>query len=473
MILVNRSRFLGQRSFPVVNLGRRFLGQEVSQPNRLLDIRTSVILSRGQMIFPSEMQKSLAYAKNNKNLTPLMGQVAGPVDINDWTSEERDLLEQVAANPSQEELDDLAMIDTFFGGMYCKGTECYRGTPYQGQLTVLQIMCARPDWRKTETYLRYYADNSGYFEGIPPWQGQEYNEYQARLKSAISDPFYCSPWIGGNVIPGWVPSKSKAGTKFGISSELGLDVSKPWKEIKLPLQNAIIFMKVMKDYPFPSPISIMPQYWFSKVIGDVRNLIHQSVLIPPDLVKFWATMSIVATYNEVAKEIQDELRRRAEKKFIINIFTSILIGVGISLGIGILSAGIGGLIGLSADLVGKVLSSVNEIVNQFMSQQEKKQAAKDMEKVAQQFSETDAAFAKEVQDAADYLERVAAEEVRATPPTPEELADMEERRRIAEATPGTGGAFYDVPPPGGPDLLPVVGGVAAVGVLAVVLSMLK
>ena len=473
MILVNRSRFLGQRSFPVVNIGRRFLGQEGAQPDRLLSVRTSVILSRGQMIFPSEMQKSLAYAKNNKNLTPVMGQFTGPVDINDWTPEERSLLEQVAANPTPEELNDLAMIDTFFGGMYCKGADCQKGTPYQGELTVLQIMCLRPDWTRAERYFRYYADNSGYFEGIPPWQGQEYNEYQVRLKAAISDPFYCTPWIGGDILPGWLPSKSKAGTKFGISSEFGLDVSKAWKEIKLPLQNAIIFMKVMKSYPFPSPISIMPQYWFAKVIGDVRNLVHQSVLIPPDLIKFWATMSIVANYNEVAKEIQDELRRRAEKEFIINIFKNILIGVGITLGIGILSAGIGGLIGLSADLVGKVLTGVNETVNQFMSEQEKREAAQEMAKVAQQFQETDGAFAKEVQDAADYLERSAAEEVRATPPTPEELADMEERRRIAESTPRTGGAFYGVPPPGGPDLLPVVGGVAAVGVLAVVLSMLK
>lgn len=473
MILVNRSRFLGRSSFPIVNLGRRFLGQEASGPNRLLDVRTSVILSRGQMIFPPEMQKSLAYAKNNKNLTPLMGQFTGPVDINDWTSEERDLLEQVAANPSQEELDDLAMIDTFFGGMYCKGTECYRGTPYQGQLTVLQIMCLKPDWTKAERYFRYYADHSGYFEGIPPWQGQEYNEYQVRLKAAVSDPFYCSPWIGGPILPGWLPSKSKAGTKFGISSEFNLDVSKSWREIRLPLQNAVVFMTVMKSYPFPSPISIMPQYWFSRVIDDVRNLVHQSVLIPPDLVKFWATMSIVSSYNEVSKAIQDELRRRAEKEFIINIFKNILIGVGISLGIGIVSAGIAGLIGLSADIVGKVLTGVNETVNQFLSEQEKREAAQEMAKVAQQFQETDSAFAKEVQDAADYLERSAAEEVRAMPPTPEELADMKERRRIAEGLPPTGGAFYDVPPPGAPDLLPVVGGVAAVGILAIILSSLK
>lgn len=467
MRLVNRRRFLGQPYFPVINLGRRFLGQEIPV-NRLLGVRTNIILSRGQLILPAEMQKSLALAASKK--MQFAWELTGPVDIQDWTPEERAALEEVAASPTQEELDELAKIDSFFDGLWCKGPVCTKGTPYQGNSTALQVMCGR-DWRTAETFLKYYANNSGYYTGTPPWQGAEYNVFLEKLKTLNSNPFYCAPWVA-TIIPSWVPSSSTYGQLQGIAREFDLDLSKPWGEIKLPLDNAITFMNVMKDYPFPIPINMMPQFWFRKVTKEVQNLIHQPVRIPAELVDFWATMSILINYDAVSKEIVEELKRRAEKQMIIDILTNLIIGVTVSVAIAGVAAAIAPLLPAGIPTT-EVLNSVKTAIDQIVSIEEKKQAARDMEKAAKQFEATDAAFAKKVDSAAKFLERAAAEEELLQPTTPEEVEQMARRSEAAAAIPNTGSSLYDVPAQQRSDLLPIVGGVAAVGLLAVLLTTLK
>lgn len=414
------------RRFPVTNLGRFSLGQAPPPVNRLMDIRTDFILSRYDILTGGEK----GWQVHSEGL-----------GISDIPAEVQRTLYEVMQNPSEEELRDIALMSSFFD-MPNYSENLYEACQYVQTGQVPQ---------------RGPVPKGGWKPGSVQRFGVEDRSID------LASPFFC-PSLES--LPDPASMRYVFPAFGGGPAYFGINFTEYWGDIRYAMNNALTFMRVMESYPFPSPIGVRPQVWYYHSQKEIQDLLRQPMYLPADLIRFWVTMNLALNYTVVANEVLRQLESKAKRQKRKALIEKIAMAAALAIITAGIASAIAPLIPAGAVITSsQVAGSITGGLNQIVSIQEKKQAAKSMEKIAKQFEQDDPAWAKEVDEAAHFLDRDAAEEEKYATMTPEEREAMDEAAQEPIPTPATAGYQYDAPMPG-VNVLPIVGGVAAAGLLA-------
>lgn len=376
------------------------------------------------------------------------------------TDDEKAVLALIAANPTTEELADLAMIDGFFPGPAENQWQERQGP--NNDLT--QQIC---EGLKTGTPVPVPNPNPGYQGGGGGFGGRFYMQptlsqlilawlLPAPLPTTLSqggggwrqptmvtpttvsaddvsalkkNPFYCGP----------------AGSYSYRNPSFGIDTSQPWGAVKLKVKQSIIVGNTIAGFPFPPPIDQYLGYFWNAAHSDIQTIISTPTLIDPKSVKYWITLFVIAHYNEMVDRIQSDLKKEAKKKKRKMIIQAIGLAV-----LGIVAA-----IVLPA-VIAAAVALIKTAITTYISIEEQKKAARAMADSAKLFEKDAPAFSAEAQDTAKMLDEVAAVQQYNQKPSPEMQDALNE---VAAETPSTG-----VSP-----LIPIGGGVAAAGLAAFLL----
>jgi hypothetical protein len=445
------------RPFPVVNvlqvrgLGARrrpFLAQ--ADQNRLLGIPVDILLARGQLavvtddaglVIPGRLTAS---EEASDILDDILSEYEEfrQEDLRKWGSETLDQMAAVANGPSRTEISDLGVVDTFFGESILEDRQPKRDWPF------LRRLCgADPDRRMDRLLLLRDESHQG-----------------LNIAALQANPFFCTP--PSEMPRSWMfryVSHGEAG--FGKYFRIGVG---EWGDVRRQVRNTISLLTALADYPFPSPISAAPGVWFWVLRDELVKFVKSDYDIHPELARLWVTLLTVENYNRVSSWVVAVLKDRAKRqkrKAIINKIAlgAALIVIGVGVGIALSTAIPVG----SAVSSGQVGQAATKIIGQEMAYQERRQAAEDMEQVARQFEQDDAAFAAEARRAADTIDAMAAAETRSRGLAPEEEEAIREGLVEREINPRDVGVhdFYPLEHESAPitDLL-LGGGIAAVGI---------
>lgn len=419
---------------------RLWMGQTVpsttlEQISRLDDLPVDVIRSRGQLLFDVDTERQ----RRPRDVFEHRNPTYKPVSIWDWTPEQKAVLQAVAADPRPSELADLRLVDGFFNGTSRFGLGLARGDE---NAAFVDVICGEQGW------------GGSIIKDLPnpvaiTRYGRGWNEV---LRAARANPFYC---------PGAAPipyPKSMYLYSGDLPKYFGISRTEDWGKAKIAVMNAITFLKVLENYPFPSPISVRPQTWYYWVQKDLQKIVNEPFLVSEDLARLYVTVGIVNTYNEVADKITRDLKKkekRAKRKRIIK-------AIGLTLTLGVITAGIA--TALAGVVSATVVQAGMNAVKTGISVVERREAAQKLEEVAKLFAESDAGFSREVQTAADMLDAIAAYTERNAPLDPEAADAIAEGQVEQEYSPATEGEQFDIPVE--PDTnWAAIGGVGA-GVLA-------
>lgn len=423
-----------------VLMGRSFLGQ--ATPNRLDGVSIQAIIGRIQLAptiqeylknpVPAPMFEQ-PYQRGRRQQT-------SPVPkFPPMTEAEKQILFEVSKNPSEEELKDLALIDEYFNtdfsptftttaevcywasqppGFFQMKSERYRGPAYRG-----------PD--PAEENLIWHL-NPGRMERGGAWTGRQRGP-KADI-SFLQDKFFCTD------------PKKEFGAE-GFSAQFGIDTTKAWGETKLSTQNGITMLAVKKDYPWPPPIGTHPNFLWRRLLPLLPKIANIGMRLDPEAFKAWLTMATLEHYDSVTDEIIAYEKKKAKKKKRNAIIKAVAFAIA-------------GLV-LSFILPAILAAAVNAIktaVELYIDVKERKKAAKALADAARMFREDAPKFADEVQKTADMMDSAAAQEQAAQPLTPEQLEAVQE---VEAETPGTPTGTY------------VIGGVAATGLIAALVTLLR
>jgi len=197
--------------------------------------------------------------------------------------------------------------------------------------------------------------------------------------------------------------------------------------VKPLVENALFILKALDGYPFPSPLSATPIFWYMLARGELIKLVNGPKLLDRDEMRVWITMNILSHYEEAAaqtvhhyEDVADDARDSARRNAIIRVAVGIV---------------------MSVVFPAAIVSAVSAIQT-VQSMQQQREAVKDMENAAAAFDATDAAFAKEIRFATEYYE--------------EKLAQAQGQAAPGGEIPGEG-----APAGGIPTELLVGGGIAA------------
>lgn len=392
--------FISNRPVRVVNLGRAWLGQDPN--NRLLSIPTQTLLDRYKMtatgwaaLVVGEHPHTTGAAHTHPTAAQMVAGWLGALPASD-----RQNLQAAAAAPTSEEIGDLGMLDGFFGGTiarpYCD--------PTQPVTPCGERNCAR------------YPSLGGsafYCPSIPEIPVKSYREVHGTTLFHINHTL-----------------------RNGVPTFFGMTTSQPWGQIKPRVENALFILNVLNTYPFPSPLSATPIFWYFLARNELIQLINGPKLLDRDETRIWITMNILSHYEEAAaqtvhhfEEVADDAQDRARRNAIIKVAVGIV---------------------MSVVFPAAILTAVSAVqaVQSIQSMQQQRQAVDDMEEAAAAFEATDAAFAAEVRFATEYYKEMLAQaQGQATPGAPGSTTPG-----VPEEAPGAGGV---------PTELLVGGGIAA------------
>jgi hypothetical protein len=296
-------------------------------------------------------------------------------------------LAAIQESPSAAEVGDLGFIDAFFAPYY---------PSFQGDSasTYQWMICSRR--------IRW-----------APWQATG-NPFTARIvfgsgpldQRAIAppepgDPFFCTPRpdIYRN------PATPELGRYFG------LDLSRPWRELRPVMLNIENLMKLVGDpvghanqpsYPWPGPARITG-YWWELAQSGLRELVRQPGILTEDVARLWITLSLLTHYNALVAQARDQMEKSAQsERFNLTVLTVALVAFGLVLGIAI----------------GPLIAGGFKVASGVLTDVEKRDAAKDLNAAAKELQTTDPAFAGQVQWSAQYIQRMLTEASRpaGTPP---------------------------------------------------------
>lgn len=401
-------------------------------PNRLDEIPATVIFERRELLrladengnFPSDLDAALEKIKNTPNKDLLSG----------WNKDDYRLLLEISQNPTEQEMEDLALIDGFVGLGKQPFVSSYLDP--QGRLSPIIRDRIRLDYacgKETDysAQVRQKFNPPPYKRGLFQGNGFFCGEKQQIPIPRSAALYYTSSAIGTN----------------RLAEYYGIDLSLPWQEIKGPVLRVIAVLDALVDYPFPSPIGLRPLYWYEypSVKAAARQFIHQDIIINRALARLWITMAIIGdkgdVYNTVSAyiihDIKKEARDRKRDLIIQKIAMAATFAI-ITLGLGYaLAPAVAAIIPAGVPVTGAtVASAITSGVQQALSAQEKKDVAEAMETISEQFAQSDPAFAAEAKKAADTFsflgeqitemteeERLAAEEAK---------ADKDELSNVAE-----------------------------------------
>ena len=437
----------GGPAMPVMNsgviLGRLdpiqvHLSQDDFAPsNRLLDVRVNVLLSRGAPLIPPVVRDA-RYTQFISNMMLLLGIRPGrglgysgetikalfqmPPDI--WTEEETESVRAAAATPSNEELQDVALVDSLYtwplGGLPTK----ISWTNRQKSVAVIldQIVCGKEQvgWRRT-----------GY------------------VGPGFGNPFYCTGASQEGLFRfrGW-PS---------TAAYFGLKPDEEWGHQRLATHNAKIFSDVLRTYPFPRPIPLAPGFWYEANRQKLAELVNNGLIYDETLARFFITLITLDTYNAVSALIIDWAEKRAERQqkwAIIRIAATVALAAIFSAALtpalaAILPAGVP----VSA---ATVASAMTQFAREKFTEADLERMAKGLEEAVKIFEVNDPLFAEEATVALATLDWLSGEfttsadtlsqmqdQAENPPPTPEEFGvntEYPESSPLEKALLGVGGA---------------------------------
>ena len=377
------------------------------------------------------------------------------------TDAEKQTLLEISQNPTDEELKDLAMIDQDLGP----------AVGSQGFVTTDDVCFYASQPPRQPSYggggggfgrfERAYQLAPGLQELIdyrvppPPLPGQfgggggGFGRFQRQEQpkgpdtSFLKSKFYCTIEHTDKE----TPYTRSQGNPF--ASWFGIDLMKTWGEEKQAVENGGIMLEQWHSFPFPPPIDTSPMTLFATLTPDLPKIAHVGARIDPEAFRAWLTIKTLENYNDVSDKIIAEAKREAKKKK----RAAIIKAIGLSL------AGIALAFILPA-VIAVAVAAIKIAVEAYMDAKERRKAAKAMMDAAKMFEADAPAFSKEVQKTSDILDSSSAAEEASKPLTPEQLDAIKEVQA-------------ETPPTGTPAGTYVVGGVAATGLIAALVSLLR
>ena len=430
-------------------------------PNRLDEVPVNVILSRRQLLLvadeasnmPADISAALNVVPEEPAIRVGQKKEEEPSKLGTWSADDYTAIAAVYREPTEDELRDLSLIDGFFAKREKRQSNQKTDLSYTG--LIRGIACGTARSQATGPFSVMSRHN------IPAWM--EPRGMSREVSSPfVGNPFFCGPaqdiplpmsffWYWDN-IPAY----------FGINEAL------PWEEVKGTVLRAIAVLDALKDYPFPSPISVMPQLWYHSIQSNMKEFVHQDIIVNRTLARFWITIAVLQVYEDVSAWIISRLKRKAKRQKRM----AIIKAIGMAAVFAIMAAGLGAAFATlipagSIVTAGQAAQAVTSAIQYAISYENRKRAAEDLEKAAKQFEKDDPAFAEEAHKAAETMDYMAAQTQRLAELTQEEAEAIAEGDVEQEVTPEEiGGPLLDVPPeePGASPL--VGGGVAAAGIVA-------
>lgn len=470
----------------LVMMGGLFMGQ--ASTNRLDSVSIPAIVGRIQ-IHPG-VQAYLETRKTPPVPVSQGGQIQSLLDryfadkptanFPPMTDAERQILIQVSQNPSTEELQDLAQIDHAFNQEFEE----------KGYTTTHDVCYLVSNPRKVQ--IRFKGSNRGKFFYSPPQTEATKNEppsgqssyYQTReivdpgfpgllhffgatrpdvLESELQQSPQWERWQGltqgASQEPQVAPDTSFVDNKFycqdmdvapsivPFTSRFGIDLAKPWGQIRQTVENAQILLDVHASYPFPPPIDMEPYLFWKFLADDLPKIANITQRVDPEAVRAWMTLATLQHYNDIANQIQEEAaararaaRRRAWLTFGISLIASIIVPF------------------LLPSVLVIAITAIKTIITTLIDANERAKAARQLMDASKMFEKDAAKFSEEIRKTADMMDAAAAQDQANQPLTPDMAASIKD---IEQGVPSTPIGTY------------VIGGVAATGLIAALVTLLR
>lgn len=330
-------------------------------------------------------------------------------------------LSAIAASPTQDEINDLSLIDAFFsqpvGSAWNDFTLCL--TP---------ALCARLS--NPEGNTGGIGDNPA-ADALSVWltqvqPGQYFgsasttpNASPAELAAITGSAFFCPPAESLPMITAWggMAVAGPPGTEGGpyFPAFFQIDGRKTWGEIKLSVQNAVIIMQDVAQYPFPPPIDVYPGEWWKVNRPDMVQMVQVQSLLDPGTVDYWVTLSVINTYYQMVTEIQAALKaeqKRDKRNLLMH---------SIGLAIAAIVVAI-----LAPEAIGVVVSAVKTGISTYTTIEQQRQAAQQTEDVSKLFASDSPAFSAKADALSQMLDQQASDAEKAAPLTAAMQAAIDE-----------------------------------------------
>jgi hypothetical protein len=440
------------RGFPVVNVlqvhglgARRRPSLAQADQNRLLGIPLSQLFFRRQLAFTLDQQGKfvddpalVAAAGETLSYAYSWLPVPGFTRADSWDRQEFSRLIEVANAPTPEEIVDLDAIDSLFDPVPPPIGEPETNDP------LYDILCLNRD----------PEDNEG---GRVAHNKIEYGAKSYLLGLAPRTPFLCTSNSRFSRIRGFSHWDEDPAGYLGVGRGGTWDVPK-----RAAVLNGATALRILTSYPFPSPISVIPHFWFAHNQAALSDFVNSDVPAGADLVRLWITLTTIETYDSVADAVIRELETQAKKEKRRQIMKAVTYAVA---GI-IFTAALGGVLAsvLPSATATVTASTVTKALQQALGDKERREAAEELEEVARVFEESDAAFAAESRWAAEVIDAAAADEAGRRGLTAEQAEAIEEGRTNPMPSPATHGSYPDYVPQASVTGLLIGGGIAAAGI---------
>lgn len=440
---------------PFATPGRTlFLGAELPI-NRLDAVSIPAIIGRIQLAPVIQAYLSAQAQKNASLRGPDLGFMTRPQptpapNFPPMTEAEAQILFEVSQNPSADELEDIAMIDNLFSqnfvDSYTTSNEVCFFTKNGNRSTTMSKFAPPPKPVTGEGALIDFlhpipaATVSRWFSKAP--EGPD--------TSFVSDKFWCPDpsTLGPTTFQAYMPDLGKF-TSF--ADMFGIDVTKPWGAVKLATQNGIAMLKVKVSYPLPPPVDMSNDYTWQYAAGPhLAEMANLGVQVDPESFRVWYTMAVLASYNTISDKIVADQKRKAKKakrKAIINAIAFTIAGIVLSF--------------IVPGIIAAAVSAIKAAVSAYIDAKKRAEAAKALQETSKMFEADAPAFAVEIQNAADVMDQAAAQEAADTPLTPDQISAIQEVKDNPEPSQGTSTGTV------------IVGGVAATGVVAGLIALLR
>lgn len=412
--------------------GGMFMGQ--MPVNRLDQVSIPAIIGRIQLA-PVIQQ----YLEQLNQANAALGMIYNPrprpkpaPNFPPMTEAEKQILFEISKNPTDEELKDLATIDSLFS------------QNFQTDYLTTDEVCfytdsGRPPWMQTfakgppimPTSGSQYADNllinflkPGPVQNV--FRGPRREERTPPPDTSFTDDKFWCP-NPSSMKPELFLDHVRQLGKFGSFAQMfGIDVNKTWGAIKLQTKNGLIILNVKSSYPLPPPLDMAPDFvWNMAAVPHLAEMVNLGVVVDPEAFRSWYTMAVLESYDKAADAIIAEQKRKAKRAK----RNAILKAVGFAIAGVILSF-------IVPAIIAAAITAIKAAVDVYIDAKKRAEAAKAMAEAAKMFEADAPAFAAEVQKTADMMDYAAAQAEANAPLTQEQLDAIQEVKDNPE--PGTG-----------------------------------
>lgn len=268
----------------------------------------------------------------------------------------------IQESPSPAEIADLGFIDAFFAPAF---SSTYVQEHSGDSASIYQWMvCSR----------RIHWAPRGYPGHIEP--------------EPHTNPFFCPPRPG-----------IYRNFNIDLKSYFGLDISKPWRDLRPVMLNIENLLKLTGDvvmgadrpsYPFPGG-ERLARYWWELAQSGLRELVRQPGILTQDAARLWVTLSILTNYNKMVAYVRKEMEESARsEQFNLTVLTVSLAVFGLVLGLAL----------------GPLVVAGFKAASGALTTAEKTEAVKELNSAAKELQVTDPAFAGQVQWSAQYIQQM-------------------------------------------------------------------